>query len=143
MMQIKDQDVIYVGTDDIKKAYVTKAGYSTPAAIAISRELGRACYINRMGFVCDMWIGFALISPAVYRLMQEWEYGKAIHPFIFDIHLMDEFEAYPGGTVVDVKKGTKTVKVCTADQRRPFQIGAATTRKEARPVQRCLAMEGQ
>lgn len=142
-MQIKDQDVIYVGTDDINKAYVTKAGYSTPAAIAISRELGRACYINRMGFVCDMWIGFALISPAVYRLMQEWEYGKSIHPFIFDIHLMKEFEAYPGGTIIDVKKEPKTVRVDVSTQRKPFKLGYRTIKQDERVVQRCLAMEGQ
>jgi hypothetical protein len=108
-----DKNVVMVTGEDIRDAYVSQGGCTTPITLAILRTLDRSCHINRMGYVCDQWNCFAIVNPKLYTLTKKWEDGGVIiRPFIFDLFVLPkEFNAYPGGKVIDVKKLEKTRRV--------------------------------
>lgn len=116
---------IIVRKEDIFAAYPSQSKTTTPVALAITRETGRTCYVNRMGFVCDMWMAFAVINPAVYRLMVDWEQGRSIKPFLFDIYFVKEFDAYPGGVVTGVKRLNKKLSIYRPSSKKPIMLPLA------------------
>lgn len=121
MIEIYGNPAVCVHGIDIASAFVSESGYNTPAALAITRETGRACYINRMGYVCDLWICFAVVSPRVYRLMKQWEGGLSLRPFTFNFYLVKEFDAYPGGAIAKVEQHpNKSLLVYAPHRNKPF-----------------------